>query len=107
MRKGRKDHKCDGGRTNNGNLDFILGIFTCVDEGAAPFFATRSEIRRVCAVALAGWPELYWLAICSGSSLGKLSRGEARHFKERREGGENVKRWHKRNYVHTFQRDVR
>lgn len=36
-RKGRKDHKCDGGRPNNGNLDFILGIFTCVDEGAAHF----------------------------------------------------------------------
>lgn len=80
------------------------------------FFATRSKIGRVCAVALARRPELYWLAICTSSSLGKLSRvalsakcrGEARRFKERREGGENVKCWHKKNYDHTaFQRDVR
>lgn len=44
LRKGRKGRTCDEAKPNNGTLDFILGIFTSIDEGAAHFSAPDRKL---------------------------------------------------------------
>lgn len=72
-RKSWKDHKCDEAKLNNRTLDFILGIFTSIDEGGRSIFRHQignwaSPCQRISPPA-----ELYWLPIYSGRSWGKLS----------------------------------
>lgn len=98
LREGRMDHKCDEARPNNASLDFILGIFTTIDDIVAPFFGTRSKNGHVCAATLAlqqsyiGWQFAAAALRANWVTFYAVQSAKARHrIRMRRKRGERVK----------------